>query len=36
MNDDDPLANQRDALSKEAETLVPNWRERRDEWNPYE
>lgn len=34
MNDDEPLAGQRDALSAEAEKLMPNWRASRDEWKP--
>ncbi len=34
QNDGEPLEGIRDALCTEAETLVPNWRERRDEWKP--
>jgi hypothetical protein len=34
MNDGEKIAGMRDALCAEAERLVPNWRERRDEWRP--
>lgn len=34
QNDGEPLDGIRDALCAEAERLVPNWRERRDEWKP--
>ena len=34
QNDGEAHAGMRDALCTEAEALVPNWRERRDEWQP--
>lgn len=34
QNDGEPAAGRRDALCAEAEALVPNWRQRRDEWKP--
>ncbi len=34
QNDGDAEAGIRDALGTEIEFLVPNWRERRDEWQP--
>ena len=34
QNDGQEHAGIRDRLGKEAETLVPNWRQRRDEWTP--
>jgi hypothetical protein len=34
QNDGHEFAGIRDALCAEAERLVPNWRERRDEWRP--
>jgi hypothetical protein len=34
QNDGQKLEGRRDAISTEAEQLVPNWRELRDDWSP--
>jgi hypothetical protein len=34
QNDGQDMQGMRDALGKEAEELVPTWRDRRDEWEP--